>query len=155
MVPKFRRWSRGSESAALHWDILKVVEAQLRVTTEKHQTLLGRMDDVQSAWALLLQCVSARANWLLRGVWPELVRSSAERHNAGFWKCLANSLNLSGNWDVTTKDFASLPLPLADQPSSFLGGLGRLVGHDQNEASPAGRHHRASHSPCGSILVDS
>ena len=62
---------------------LEVVDAQLRVTTEKHQTLLGRMDDVQSAWPLL-QCASARANCLLRGVWPELVRSSAERHNAGF-----------------------------------------------------------------------
>ena len=101
---------------------LEVVDAQLRVTTEKHQTLLGRMDDVQSAWPLL-QCASARANCLLRGVWPQLVRSSAER--------LANILNLSGNWDVATKDFASLPLSLADQPSSFLGGLGRLVGHDQ------------------------
>ena len=95
------------------------VDAQLRVTTEKHQTLLQRIPavpDVQSAWSLLLQCASSRANYLMRVVRPELAKSFAKRHNVGLWKCLADILHLSGNRDVTTKEVASMPLAM--------GGLG-------------------------------
>ena len=52
----------------------------------------------------------------MRVVRPELVKSFAERHNVGLWKCLADILHLSGNWDVTTKEVASMPLAM--------GGLG-------------------------------
>ena len=51
------------------------------------------MQDVQSAWALLLQSEGSRANYLLRVVRPDLVRSFAERHNRGLWQCLARPVH--------------------------------------------------------------
>ena len=95
------------------------VQAQLEETTRRHQTLLERIpavQDVQSAWALLLYCAGSRANCLLRVVRLDLVRSFAERHNRGLWQCLARILGRSSEWDITTQEVASLPLSL--------GGLG-------------------------------
>ena len=95
------------------------VQAQLEETTRRHQILLERIpavQDVQSAWALLLHCAGSRANYLLRVVRPDLVRSFAERHNRGLWQCLARILGRSSEWDITTQEVASLPLSL--------GGLG-------------------------------
>ena len=88
-------------------------------TTRRHQTLLGRVpavQDVQSAWSLLLHCAGSRANYLLSVVRPDLVRSFAERHNGGLWQRLARILGRSSEWDITTQEVASLPLSL--------GGLG-------------------------------
>ena len=138
LSPENRVW-RGSELPASEQGIRilgtqlgrpEYVDAQLRATTEKHQTLLQRIPavpDVQSAWSLLLQCASSRANYLMRVIRPELVKSFAERHNVGLWKCLADILHLSGNWDVTTKEVASMPWTM--------GGLGL---RDGARISPAG-----------------
>ena len=60
------------------------VFAFLERKSRDHHVLLSRIprvEDVQSAWALLLHCASARANYLLRVVRPELVREFAERHD--------------------------------------------------------------------------
>ena len=94
------------------------VRAQLVETTRRHQTLLDRIPavrDVQSAWALLLHCAGARANYLLRIVRPDLVRSFAERHDRGLWQCLARILGRSAEWLQHPRDhFTSLSM----------GGLG-------------------------------
>ena len=89
------------------------VQAQLEETTRRHETLLERIpavQDVHSAWALQLHCAGSRANYLVRVVRPHLVRSFAERHNRGFWQCLARILGQSSEWDITTQEVASLPL---------------------------------------------
>ena len=95
------------------------VKAQLEEATRRHLILLERIpavQDVQSAWALLLRCAVSRANYLQRVVRPDLVRSFAERHNRGLWQCLARIPGRSSEWDITTQEVASLPLSL--------GGLG-------------------------------
>ena len=89
------------------------VQAFLRRVTAEHEVLLSRIplvEDVQSAWALLLHCVGGRANYMLRAVRLEMVRGFAEGHNAGLWTCLCNILNVVG------QDVATMPLSL--------GGLG-------------------------------
>ena len=66
------------------------VETQLRDRLEDHQVLLNRIpevQDLQAAWALLLHCASARANYMLRVIRPELVRGYAKGHDRGIWTC--------------------------------------------------------------------
>ena len=48
------------------------------------------LPDVQSAWALLLHCASARANYMLRVIRLELTVQFSVDHNAGLWSCLCN-----------------------------------------------------------------
>ena len=88
------------------------VETQLRDRLEDHQVLLNRIpevQDLQAVWALLLHCASARANFMLRVIRPELVRGYAEGHDRGIWTCLCKLLGRSC-------ELASVPLSL--------GGLG-------------------------------
>ena len=62
------------------------VRRSLAKTLEKHQVLLDAIQtvpDVQSAWLLLLHCASARANYYLRIVRPELVATFARTHDEG------------------------------------------------------------------------
>ena len=62
---------RGSPFWALHWDIPHCMQAFLRRVTVEHEVLLSRIplvEDVQSAWALLLHCAGGRANFMLRAV---------------------------------------------------------------------------------------
>ena len=75
----------------------------------KQQFLLNAIPtvpDVQSAWLLLLHCASARCNFQLRVVRPELVNSFAESHDQGAVETC----------DGLTRATATLPLSL--------GGLG-------------------------------
>ena len=95
------------------------VHAQLNQKLADHDTLLSRIPlvaDVQSAWALLLHCAGARANFMLRVVRPELVHDFAEGHIAGLWRCLARIIPTSVGADGTAKATASLPLAM--------GGMG-------------------------------
>ena len=55
---------------------------------------IPKVEDVQSAWALLLHCASARANYLLRVVRPELVRDFAARHDSSLWTCMCEILRV-------------------------------------------------------------
>ena len=75
----------------------------------EHEVLLSRIplvEDVQSAWVLLLHCAGGgeRANYMLRAV----VRCFAEGHNAGLWTCLCNILNVVVDGD--RQDVATMPL---------------------------------------------
>ena len=94
------------------------VAAQLQERLQDHQLLLDRIPevpDLQSAWALLLHCASARANYFLRVVRPELVSEVAEGHDEGLWRCLCRMLWTDfGN--EHSHEVASMPLSL--------GGLG-------------------------------
>ena len=96
---------------------LHYVQAFLRRVMAEHEVLLSRIpsvQDVQSAWALLLRCAGGRANYMLRAVRPETVRGFAEGHNAGLWTCLCNILNVVVDGD--RQDVATMLLSL--------GGLG-------------------------------
>ena len=86
----------------------------------KQQFLLNAIPtvpDVQSAWLLLFHCASARANYQLRVVRPELVNSFAESHDQGLWRCLCAIVGVPAETcDGLTRATATLPLSL--------GGLG-------------------------------
>ena len=94
------------------------VEAHLRARFQDHQLLQDRIPevpDLQSAWVLLLHCASARANYLLRVVRPDLVRGFAERHDEGLWRCLCRLLGTDVQ-NARSQEVASVPLSM--------GGLG-------------------------------
>ena len=100
-----------------HWATLSL--SQLEQITEEHRVLLERIpafQDVQSAWLILLHCASARANYLLRVVRPELVRHFAESHD-GLWRCLCQILDIpEGQCEPTVRIASTMPL--------VLGGIG-------------------------------
>ena len=89
--------------------------AKLVETTRRHHTLLDRVlavQDLQSTWAALLHCSGARANYLLRVVLFDLVRSFAERNDRGLWQCLDRILRRSSEWDVSTQGMIPLPFSI-------------------------------------------
>ena len=95
------------------------VSTFLQKVLNEHAVLLSRiplLEDLQSAWALLLHCAGGRANYMLRVVRPEAVLRFAEGHTNGLWACLRNILGSSVDLDPTTRDICSLPLSL--------GGIG-------------------------------
>ena len=67
------------------------VAAQLESVRREHEVLLNRIpsiNDVQSAWLLLVHCASARACYYLRALRPSVVEEFARAHDAGLWRCL-------------------------------------------------------------------
>ena len=99
------------------------VRAQLEHIVDEHNVLWERipsLPDVQSAWALLLHCANARANYAPRVIRPELARHFAQAHDAGLWRCLCAILRVGEDQcDARAKDAASLPLSM--------GGLGLRI----------------------------
>ena len=87
---------------------------------EEHKVLWERIpavQDVQSAWLILLHCAAARANYLLRVVRPALVRRFAENHDAGLWRCLCQILHIpEDQCEATARIASTMPL--------VLGGMG-------------------------------
>ena len=82
------------------------VEAHLNRKSAEHDVLLERIPtvpDLQSAWALLLHCASARANYLLRVVKPAATKQFAKRHNEGLWKCLCRPLAVGSRAEPRSK----------------------------------------------------
>ena len=73
------------------------------------------MQDLQSAWLLLLFYPNARATYSLRGIPPSEVADFAEAHEAT-WQCFMRLLSLP--LDTARRDLASLPFQL--------GGCGLL-----------------------------
>ena len=74
------------------------VAAHLHRVLRKHQTLLERipvLQDIQSAWTLLLHSASSRANYQLRVVRPELTEQFAAGHDDGVI-CLISPDSLGG-----------------------------------------------------------
>ena len=73
------------------------VRAQLEMKSREHDVLLSRIssvEDLQSTRALLLHCASARANYPLIVIRPDLARQFAERHDERIWTCLCH------HWEV-------------------------------------------------------
>ena len=69
------------------------------------------MEDVQSAWALLLHCAGGRVNYMLRVVRPEAVQRFAEGHTNGLWECLSNIMGSSVEVDPQFVTHAHCPCP--------------------------------------------
>ena len=86
----------------------------------KHQALfdaIPRVQDVQSAWRLLLHCASTRAIYLLRVVRPEWTVNFAHSHDTGLWHCLCNILGIHHDQcEATVRTSSTLSLSM--------GGLG-------------------------------
>ena len=131
------------------------VRAQLEHIVDEHNVLLERipsLPDVQSAWALLLHCANARANYALRVIRPELARHFAQAHDAGLWRCLCAILRVGEDQcDALAKDAASLPLSMgglwvaqrrAHEQQCTLGELGRFIVHGQGTPPWGGGHDR-------------
>ena len=73
------------------------VRAQLECSSVDHQRLLDRIPsvpDVQAPWLILLHCTQARANYLVRVVRPDAVRSFAQRHDDRLYQCLCGILQI-------------------------------------------------------------
>ena len=73
------------------------VEEFLARKTREHELLFERipaMEDLQSAWLVLLFCAAPRANFWLRSVRPELVQQFAASHDANTWGCLARLIGV-------------------------------------------------------------
>ena len=89
------------------------VQAELRATTEKHSILLDRIplvQDLQSAWLLLLFCANTRATCSLRGIPPAETEQFALAHDVATWRCFTRLWGISGVGD--TQDWASLPFQM-------------------------------------------
>ena len=86
------------------------------MTQAEYQVLLNQipsLPDLQSAWSLLLHCASARANYFLRVVPPELGEEFARAHDSSLWACLCTMMGISEvDCEATAREAASLPLAL-------------------------------------------
>ena len=103
------------------------VRAQLEMKSREHDVSLEipSVEDLQCAWALLLLRASARANFLLRVICPDLARQFAERHDERIWTCLCHILGVPngiGRFGLAQCGAIKCPGPL--------GKLGSLSGHD-------------------------
>ena len=93
------------------------VQREFAELSVKHQSLLDRIpqvQDLQSAWLLLLFCNVRMSNYFLRMLHPEVTRVFAVQHDSSVKRCLEQVLHTTipdATWPVA-------PLPLA------LGGLG-------------------------------
>ena len=106
--------NRGWESWGCRWAIPDYILAQLEQKVDEHKEFLRRIpviQDVQSAWLLLLYCAAPRANFWLRTVQPELTASFAKRHDQDLWTCLCDILQIDGARSTVVSS-ASLPLSL-------------------------------------------
>ena len=91
-----------------------------------HERLLS-VQDLQSAWLLLLFCANARATYLLCGIPPSEVAEFAEAHDEATWQCFMRLLSLP--LDTPRRDFESFPFQL--------GGCG-LLSALRSRVSPLG-----------------
>ena len=107
---------------------LDYVHTFLQNVLDEHAVLLSRIplvEDVQSAWALLLHCADGRANCTLRVVMPEAVQRFAEGHTNGLFASVFGG----GHWFEEHR---------TDEPTSVLGKLGGLPGHAQGTTPGCG-----------------
>ena len=104
------------------------VRSQLDATEAAHQLLLQRIpavQDLQSAWLLLLFCASSRATFYLRVCHPDHSEAFARQHDVHIWQCL--STLLGQRQDALPQDWGSLPF--------HLGGLGLRSAHRSARAA--------------------
>ena len=86
------------------------------------------INDVQSAWLLLVHCASAHPCYCLRALRPSMVEEFARAHDAGLWQCLQNILQLD-----LYQCFVEV---MAFQSCRTLGELGRLLPNDPHSPLP-------------------
>ena len=95
------------------------VEAHLQKKLTEQRTFLERIpevQDLQSAWSLLVHSASARANYLLWVVEPQSVANYAGAHDDCMWRCLCRILRIDVVQEEHIRSAAGMPL--------VLGGLG-------------------------------
>ena len=95
------------------------VSRQLQTVLEEQHILLNRIprvQDVQSAWLILLHCASARAKCYIRALHPAATSAFAAAHDARLWQCLCSILQLDPVQVDVVRETATVPLSL--------GGLG-------------------------------
>ena len=95
------------------------VAEHLRSVSREQQVLLDRIplvQDLQTAWLLLLHCASARVNYLMRAVSPDSTAEFAQSHDEALWQCLCLILRIDPTEPLEVRDAAAVPLSL--------GGLG-------------------------------
>ena len=71
----------------------------------KHQDLLDRIptvNDLQSAWLLLIFGAATRANFSSRSVPPQLALEFAMTHDANVWECFCRLLDFNPEQITTT-----------------------------------------------------
>ena len=72
------------------------VSKELEKVATNHQVLLDRIphvQDLQSAWLLLLFCASPRPNYILRMLHPVATREFASQHDLSVKRCLEQILH--------------------------------------------------------------
>ena len=106
---------KGRRFWGLHWGIRNSWR-HLRSVTRKQQVLLDRIplvEDVRSAWLLLLHCASARAICFMWAVSPNCTEEFAQIHDRGLWQCWCQILQIDPSQPLgELKDTAALPLSL-------------------------------------------
>ena len=81
---------------------VEFVQAQLVSTTKKHATLYQRIQsvqDMQSAWLLLLFCANTRVKCSLWDIPPNEVAEFAAAHDETSWWCFTKLLGLPRDTD--------------------------------------------------------
>ena len=84
-----------------------------------HRTLLDRIphvQDLQSAWLILLHCAATRANNQIRCVSPGGAAQFAHHHDEQIWECVCHILQLDPTDVEAGRELSTLPLSM--------GGLG-------------------------------
>ena len=144
------------------------VKAQLMARRADHDVLLERIlavPDLQAAWLLMSYCASARVNFALRTVRPDLVGEFCASHDAAIWKCVTKILGVEASVvpDLTRRT-VSLPfsrgglgIPSASRTYSAAfwaswadGPRSRASDHQRN----APRHPVRVYSRCGAMPRD-
>ena len=91
------------------------VSRHLQTVLEEQHILLDRIprvQDVQSAWLILLHCASARANYHIRAVHPAATSAFAAAHDARLWQCMCSILQVDPMQVDDVRETATLPLSL-------------------------------------------
>ena len=104
------------------------------------------MQDLQSAWLILLHCAAARANYQIRCVSPGGVAQFVLHHDEQIWDCACNILQLDPRDAEVGREFSTAPLDgrprIAQRQQTegacILGQLGGLFGNDP-PATPRSR----------------
>ena len=78
--------------------------------------------DVQSAWALLLHCATARANYFIRVVPPDNSHPHVVAHDNALWRCLCAVLRVPRKLFSLSVVLAAVP---SVRPQRLTGPVGR------------------------------
>ena len=93
------------------------VQDQLSNLSDRRDVLLGRIamvEDLQSAWLLMVYCAAARANFFLLSVSVGQISTFASHHDDQTWACLCTLLGIDpANVTHSSRIIATLPLRLS------------------------------------------